>query len=238
VFIHGAGGTHQHWLYQVRDLSQAPVYAIDLPGHGRSEAPGRASIREYASWLVDFLDAVELEKVVLVGHSMGGAIALCTVLSFPDRIAGLGLVATGARLRVSPTLLDTIQQEPKAAARAICTAAFGSGVPPQTLQQGMQQMESVPTRVLLGDFRACDEFDVMSRLGKIATPTLVLCGTRDALTPAKYSIYLQDHISGAQLCLVEGAGHMVMIERPREVLKPLGTLLDSLPIDCSPEPAG
>ena len=238
VFVHGAGGTHQHWLYQIRDLSQALAYAMDLPGHGRSEVPGRNSIREYASWLVDFLDAVELERVVLVGHSMGGAIALSSALSFPERIAGLGLVATGGRLRVSPTLLETIQQDPEAAVSAICRSAFGPGVPPQMLRQGRQQMESVPADVLRGDFRACDEFDVISRLGEIAAPTLVLCGTCDALTPAKYSVYLRDHIQGSQLSLIEGAGHMVMLERPQEVLKALEGLLTNLQIGSSPEPGG
>ena len=228
VFIHGAGGTHQHWLFQVRDLAQAPTYAIDLPGHGRSETPGRDSIQAYAGWLIAFLDAVELEQVVLVGHSMGGGVALCTSMQFPDRVQGLGLVATGARLRVSPSLLDTIRRDPQAAVRIICHSSFSPEAPPEMLRLAREQMDAVPEGVLGSDFRACDDFDVRDRVGQITAPTLILCGSQDALTPLKYSIYLRDEIPGARLHLVAGAGHMVMVEEPHEVVRVLDTFLDGL----------
>ena len=64
---------------------------------------------------------------------------------------------------------------------------------------------------------ACDAFNVMDRLGEIRCPTLAICGTADRLTPPKYSTYLRDNIPGAQLVLVEGAGHMVMLEQPEAV---------------------
>jgi pimeloyl-ACP methyl ester carboxylesterase len=159
---------------------------------------------------------------------MGGAISLSTTLQYPDRVAGLGLVATGARLRVTPSLLDTIRQDPESAVRAICTSAFGPEVPAKMLRMGMRQMASVPANVLLGDFEACDDFDVMGRLPEIAVPTLVLCGTRDALTPPKYSTHLRDHIPGARICLVQGSGHMVMLEQPSEVSRALQIFVDSL----------
>src|SRR5204862_2295806 len=81
ICIHGAGGTHAHWGYQLRDLSDiAQVYLPDLPGHGRSP-PGRASVAGYSAVLLDCMDAYGLEHAVLAGHSMGGAIALWTALS-------------------------------------------------------------------------------------------------------------------------------------------------------------
>jgi len=228
VFIHGAGGTHQHWLFQIRDLAQTPTYAIDLPGHGQSQAPGRDSIQAYADWLIAFLDAVELEQAVLVGHSMGGGIALSAGINFPDRVVGLGLVATGARLRVMPSLLATIRQDPEAAVRAICSSAFGPEASPEMLRLGKEQMDAVPAGVLFGDFKACDDFDVMGCLAEIAAPTVVLCGTHDSMTPSQCSVYLRDHIRGAELHLVEGAGHMVMVERPHEVVRAVEAFLGSL----------
>lgn len=226
VFIHGAGGTHQHWLYQVRDLAHSPTYAVDLPGHGRSEGPGRDSIQAYASWLVAFLDAAGLERAVLVGHSMGGAIAQMMALRYPDRIAGLGLVATGARLRVAPAILDGVLKNTAAAVRLICDFAFGPEASPELVRQGRRQMGAVPAEVLHGDFVACDTFDVMEQLGAISVPTFVLCGTQDQLTPSKYSIRLRDLIAGADLHLVDGAGHMVMVEQPLAVTRVLTAFLD------------
>ncbi len=228
VFVHGAGGSHQHWLYQVRDLPRSPTYALDLPGHGRSEGPGRDTIPAYSDWLVAFLDEAGLERVVLVGHSMGGGIAQDMALRHPERVAGLGLVGTGARLRVVPAIFDGIRQAPEAAVRLICDLAFGPEAPAEMVRLGRRQMGETPADVLYGDFAACDAFDVMGRLGEIAAPTFVLCGTQDQLTPTKYATYLRDQIGGATLHLVEGAGHMVMVEQPQVVTQALLAFLDRL----------
>lgn len=228
VFLHGAGGTHQHWLYQVRDLPGAATYALDLPGHGRSEGSGSDSIAAYGDWLVAFLNEAKVDQAILVGHSMGGGLALDVALRYPDRIAGLGLVATGARLRVVPAILDGILQNPEAAVRLICDFAFGPEAPSEMVRLSRRQMNATLPEVLHGDFVACDAFDVMERLGEIAVPTLILCGTQDHLTPPKYSVYLRDQIRGATFNLVEGAGHMVMVERPRSVSQALTTFLEKL----------
>lgn len=228
VFIHGAGGTHQHWLYQVRDLPHSPTYALDLPGHGRSEGTGWDSITAYSDWLVAFLDAAGVGQAVLVGHSMGGGIAQDVALRYPARLAGLGLVASGARLRVVPAILDGIHQNPEAAVRLVCDFAFGPEAPPEMVRLGRRHMGDIPPEVLYGDFVACNTFDAMERLGDIAIPTFVLCGTQDHLTPPKYSVYLRDRIEGATLHLVEGAGHMVMVEQPQSVSQTLIAFLEKL----------
>ncbi len=224
VLLHGAGGSHQHWLYQVRNLPQSPTYAPDLPGHGRSDGPGYDSIQAYGDWLVAFLTALGIERAILVGHSMGGGIVLDVALRYPQRVAGLGLVATGARLRVAPAILQGVLQNPEAAVQTICEWAYGPEAPPETVRLGRRQMGATPPQVLHGDFVACDAFDVMGRLGEITAPTLVVCGTQDRLTPPKYSIFLRDQIAGATLHLVEGAGHMVMLENPEAVLRAMADL--------------
>ncbi len=228
VFIHGAGGSHRHWLHQVRDIPHSPTYALDLPGHGRSEGRGRDSIQAYGEWLVSFLDTAGLDRAVLAGHSMGGGIALNLALRHPERVAGLALVATGARLRVAPAILEGFRHHPERTARLVAEWAFGPEAPAELVRRGLREMVDVPASVFLADFVACDRFDVMPRLGEIAAPAVVVCGTKDVMTPPKYSTYLRDHIPGAELCLVEGAGHMVMLERPVEVVKSLAALLEKL----------
>jgi pimeloyl-ACP methyl ester carboxylesterase len=228
VFIHGVGGTHQHWLYQVRDLEDRETFACDLPGHGRSEGGARATIPGYADWLVSFLDMVELDRAVLVGHSMGGAIALDVALCFPARVAGLGLIGTGARLRVAPTLLAMADGDPEGAVRQILEWAFGPEASPEMRCLGRRQMSQVSAKVLHQDLKACDAFDRMERLREIKAPSVVICGTQDRLTPQKYSVYLWDHLPQASLTIVEGAGHMVMIEKPAAVAQALGALIEKL----------
>jgi pimeloyl-ACP methyl ester carboxylesterase len=81
---------------------------------------------------------------------------------------------------------------------------------------------------MLGDFRACDAFDVRERLGDISVPTLVIGGKDDRLTPPKFSEYLREHIPNARLLLVEEAGHMVMLEQPAVVTEAIADFLATL----------
>lgn len=233
IFVHGAGGTHQHWLYQVRDLPRASTYALDLPGHGRSQGPGCDRIAAYGDWLVAFLDEIGLERAVLTGHSMGGGISLDVALRYPDRVAGLGLVATGARMGVAPALLESLRQDPEAAVRLIAGWAYGPEAPEEMVRQGRRQLQQAQPQVLYGDFVACDAFDVRDRLGEISAPAFVLCGTQDRMTPAKYAPALRDGIPDCTLHLVEGAGHMVLVEQPQAVTKALSSLLNRLEIGAA-----
>ncbi|HSJ52611.1 MAG TPA: alpha/beta hydrolase [Anaerolineae bacterium] len=228
VLIHGAGGTHQQWLYQVRDLPAAATFAPDLPGHGRSEGPGRTLVAAYGDWLLGFLDGLGLEKAVLAGHSMGGAIALDVALRFPERVAGLGLVATGARLRVAPAILDCLRQDPEEAIRLITQWSYGPEAPPEMVRLGRRQMAAGDPDVLHGDFVACNVFDLRDRLGEIRAPAAIVCGTEDRMTPARSATFLQENLPAASLHLVEGAGHMILLERPQAVVQALAGLLQTL----------
>jgi pimeloyl-ACP methyl ester carboxylesterase len=159
---------------------------------------------------------------------MGGAIAQDVALRFPARVAGMGLVATGARLRVAPAILEGIRKDPEAAVALIGDWAYGPEAPEELVRLGRRQMAQVPADVLYHDFLACDGFNLMEQIAGIEVSAFVLCGTRDRLTPSKYSVYLRDQIPNSTLHLVEGAGHMVMVERPVAVFKALTALLEAL----------
>ncbi len=227
VLIHGAGGSRLHWPGELRRLPGATVYTLDLPGHGRSEGKGCNTISDYAKAVVAFLDAVGVERAAIAGHSMGGAIAQTMALEFADRAAGLVLVATGARLRVAPAILEGIPNNLDGAAELITHFAWSPDAPSALTELGRQAILETGPDVLLGDFVACDNFDTMERLGEIKTPTLVVTGSADQLTPPKYARFLADRIPDARLVLIEGAGHMVMLERPAEVAKTVRQFLDS-----------
>ena len=98
VLIHGAGGDHLHWHPNIRRLPDYRVFALDLPGHGKSGGRGQQSISAYAASILDWMEAMGLHSAVIVGHSMGSAVALKLVLDHPQHVLGLGLVGGGARL--------------------------------------------------------------------------------------------------------------------------------------------
>ena len=219
VSLHGAGGTHLHWPAELRQLPGATVYTLDLPGHGRSRGAGCDTIVCYAEIVAAFLRVVGIGQAIVLGHSMGGAIAQTMALDFANCVAGLVLVGTGARLRVAPAILEGIRDDFAGSVELITRFAWSPGAPQRLVELGWQALLETSPDVLWGDFTACDRFDVMERLGEIQVPTLIVTGTADRLTPIKYARFLVESISGARLATVEGAGHMVMLERPAEVEK-------------------
>ncbi len=227
--IHGAGGTHQHWGFQLQALhATMRVLAVDLPGHGRSARPGRSHVADYSRVVLSVLDALDLEQVVLVGHSMGGTVALWTALEAPERVAGLGLLATGARLPILPDLLHRFSDNPDAAVRLIVELAYADNAGVALRQAGELAFRQIDATVFQGDLQACDAFDVRGRLSALHCPTLVLCGEEDRVTPLKFSRYLHEQIAGSTLVVVPHAGHMVMLEQPQTVSEALGHLMSNV----------
>lgn len=229
VFVHGAGGTHRHWGYQLQALSGANLYSLDLPGHGRSGGEARASITGYSEFLSDFLEALELAPVTLVGHSMGGAIVQDFALNHASEVDRLILVGTGARLRVLPRILEGLLSDFESTVEMVLGYAYSDNASQQLLDLGRQEWLANPPAVLHGDYLACDNFDVMDRLGEIRCPTLVLCGQEDQLTPPKYSQFLQERITDAVLTIIPRAGHMVMLEQPERLTGAIDEFLVTTP---------
>jgi len=225
VLVHGAGGSRLHWPGELRRLPEAVVYTLDLPGHGRSKGNGCDTITDYAKAVAGFLDAVKVERAIIVGHSMGGAIAQTLALEFADRVTGLVLAATGARLRVASAILEGIQTNFEGAVDLVTRFAWSSKAPSSLTELGRRALLETGPDVLLGDFTACNSFDAMERLSEIGSPALVIAGSADQLTPPKYARFLAEHIPHAHLALVEDAGHMVMLERPAEVAKEVRAFL-------------
>jgi pimeloyl-ACP methyl ester carboxylesterase len=228
VCLHGAGGTHQHWGAQLQSLSDiVQVLAPGLPGHGRTPGAGRTSIADYSAVVLAFLAALELDRVVLAGHSMGGAIALQIALTAPERVAGLVLASTGARLPVNPAFLEGLMNEPTATVKAIVKHVYSPGVSDDVLTDGETEFSQVAPEVFSQDLLACNTFDVRERLGEIACPTLVLCGQDDRMAPPKLSHLLHEQIHSAELALIPDAGHMVQVEQPAAVSSALRDWLTS-----------
>jgi len=226
VFVHGAGGSHKNWLSQIRHFSRGyNALALDLPGHGDSEGEGAESIAEYRDFVKAFLEALGLEKPVLVGHSMGGAITQSFALAYPELLKGIALVGTGAKLRVSPKILDALQGDPQAAVELICQWGYSPSAEPELLKKGKTELLKASIRVIERDFRACDAFDIMLEVKDIRVPTLLICGANDQLTPVKYTHFLHNHIQGSTLTIVPGASHFVMLEKPEEFNRALEAFL-------------
>jgi len=223
-FIHGAGESHKIWENQIGFFCNAT--AVDLPGHGAGS--GKRTVDDYVRDVKRLCDEKGLRNVVLIGHSMGGAIAQKFALDHPEYLKALVLVCTGAKLRVDPIIFETIKRSYAKAIELIRELAFSKKAATDIKEKVLQEMKNISPEAVYGDFEACDKFNIMDRLKEIKTPTLIICALDDQLTPVKYSEYLKNNISNSKLEVIADAGHMVMLEKPKEFNEKLEKFIKEL----------
>lgn len=258
LLLHGTTLGAAIWPYQLEALPDAGlrVLAVDLRGHGLSggavagDETGTGSrshtIDRMAADVAEVMDALDLHRVTLVGHSMGGMVSLRLLGADADlaagrgRVAGLvlaGTTAQPAKGRGIPGLSDALAlvQPLVSSASGLAARLPGPTLPANDLayliarvtfgQQSSSQKvaftgkltSEVPVRVSAGLLLEILRFDAERILPGIALPTTVVVGDRDLMTPSPQAEYLAAHIHGAQLVVLAGCGHMIMLERPEEL---------------------
>ncbi len=231
ILIHGAGGNHLYWPPQVRRLPNERIFAIDLPGHGRSEGVGLNTIVDYTDAIMRLMDALHLNRAALVGHSMGGAIALDAAIRWPERVLGLGIVGGAAHLHVSPSLKRKAGDPAKEAeaVHTIVEYSFATETSERLKELAEQRMLEARSSVLYGDLLACDAFDVAEQAAHVSTPAIVIFGEEDRMVRHELGTSLAQKMRGARMETVPHAGHMVMLEQPGRVAALLSEFLQNLP---------
>jgi pimeloyl-ACP methyl ester carboxylesterase len=212
--VHGSGGDHRHWPEAFRNWPAVEAIAVDMPGHGRSAGKGCQQVADYADFIEAFVSGISPGQVVLIGHSLGGAIAQTLALRKPGWLAGCALVGTGARLKVAPVIRETLVNDYRAAAQILAEWSFSPQADPELVAVLKNGLHNTEAETVIDDFNACHRFDVMNDVHRIHIPTLVISGSADRLTPVKYGRYLADRIPGAIHRVIENAGHMLALENP------------------------
>ena len=232
ALLHGAGMDHTAWAQHDRWFAHHGynVLAPDLPGHGRSAGELLPTIAEMADWTSALLDASGAKTAKLIGHSMGSLVALETAARHPAKVSGLVLVGTSSAMTVGPDLLKAAEANDHAAIDMVSiwglgqAAGIGGSLAPGLWMHGGAQrlLERCKDGVLFNDLAACNAYqNALPAAAGIKVPaTLVLC-ERDMMTPAKAGRALAAAIPNARTVVLRGAGHMMMAERPDELLAAL-----------------
>ncbi|MGA3084597.1 MAG: alpha/beta hydrolase [Thermodesulfobacteriota bacterium] len=225
IFIHGSGGSKESWFYQTQYFKGS--VALDLPGHPKGKLI--PTIDGYVEWLHKTLQNAGYSRIVLVGHSLGGGIALLYALKYPEEVKGIISVGSGARLRVHPMFLEALEKAVNDPSQFEKTPnpAYDLVDPELKAVLNRRHLENGPAAAL-NDMKACDQFDIMERIAEINIPTLALCGDQDVMTPPKYSLYLADHMPRAKALVIEGGTHMVFAEKPLEVNRAIDEFLQTI----------
>ena len=261
VLIHGAGGQEIDWPKawrsanaQAKSMGLTPsnhgviklfnaglddysIYALDLPGHGKSDGESKSNINEYSSDVIDFLDAMELENVCLVGHSMGAAIALNAALSRRSRICSVVAIGGASKMIVTDAILEGLQNTFEATVDNIVkyswhkkTGAIADSQQMATYfrEKAKQRILGAGSRTVHGDFLACSRFDVDNRLEEILVPVLVIASDCDRMVPIHLSREMAGKLPNAKFVVLEGCGHFQHIEQTGRVAAELANFLGNI----------
>jgi pimeloyl-ACP methyl ester carboxylesterase len=230
VLLHGAGGSHRSFDELVAALAGEDVIVPSLPGRGGSEGPAPATAAEAAGFVRALLAAIGVDRFTLAGHSYGGAVALELALAGESGLDGLLLIASGARLRVHPAILERARAAAAGDGPPVdLRAAFLPGTAPDLVARFEARLAGVPAAAVLADWTATNAFDRLGALGGLRVPLLALVGDGDALTPPRNAQFFADKVPGARAMVVAGAGHMLPIEQPAAVVEALATLRRAVP---------
>jgi non-heme chloroperoxidase len=212
------------------------AFALTQRGHGDASRPTAGySVRDFAADLTAFMDVLRLEAAVIVGHSMGSAVAIRFALDDPDRASGLVLVGASASLRANPSaregwdallsrLTDPVDSE---LVREGLKNTLAQPVPQALFESLVQESLKVPVFVWRAalDARWRAEGDFAGELASIGAPTLVVWGDRDVRYPRSEQEAIVAAIPDSRLVVYTGAGHLLHVEEPDRVASDLATFV-------------
>lgn len=232
VFVHGAANDHAVWALQSRYFAYHGwnALAVDLPGHGRSAGSAISDVGKLADWIAKFLDAAEIDRAAIVGHSMGSLAALEFAARYPARTSRIALIGTAVPMPVSDVLLDTSKANDHVAYEMInvfshsARAQIGGNRVPGSWMMGsaMRLMERSAPGVLHADFSACNNYDGgLTAAAKVNCPVLMVLGQRDLMTPPRAAAEAAKKFENVKTVVLDGTGHSLMAEQPDAVLDAL-----------------
>lgn len=244
VLVHGAGGKFADWPVAWRsnadmtrlvgltpkshdgELDQYPVYAVDLPGHGASGGTSLDTVDAYAAEIATFLEALDLKKVFLIGHSMGAAIALTLAVQQNPRLASIGLIGGSSKLVVSPAILDGLQNSFEATVDNIIRYSWHKKTSDFFKQKGRQRMLEAGSDVVYDDFLACSRFDLSEQIDDLDLPVLVIVSTGDRMVPPETSGAMAERLKNCRHVVLEDCGHFQHMEQVGRVADELTSYLN------------
>lgn len=210
VLLHGAGFTAGFWQPQWVLQNRVNLIFLNLPGRcGADNA--EPHVQEYLQVIEAALQ--EIPAYFVMGHSLGGGLALGHCLATAHQVQGLIMVNSGARLKVAPAVTAMLQGAAQNPLGQMLSA--GSTLPVQDIAHISAAAGSVQNA--LADFAVCNEIDFMPQLPSLKLPVLIVGCDNDPLTPFKYSQFMADNITASRLLLVEGGGHLLPWARPEQL---------------------
>jgi pimeloyl-ACP methyl ester carboxylesterase len=231
--LHGAGGNGSEWREVMEALHAAghSPLAFDQPGHGRSGGlDSLGSIERMVDFSRALVSKLGLRAPVLLGHGMGGAVALRWALDHPGELRAAALVGTAPRYADLGGTIDRVRRVTEGKERrAFARDRYAPGASPEVMQRGFLEQLKTDPRALFGDLLACRDFDVEARLGEVRVPVLAIRGAHESEALRRGGEALAAAVPRARSRVVEGAAHAVPLEQPAALAAAVSDFVAELP---------
>jgi len=224
LLMHGSGLTHIVWsLHEQFYASQGfNVLSVDLPGHGNSEGPSLKSIEKISDWIKSLMLKINIEKIIIVGHSQGGLIGIDFASRYPELIEKIVLVANSYKMPVNQDLIDLAEAGDEKAVLLMMkwgyegSKAFIGGNPVKKIVNSARDIREV----LAVDLNACNNYkNGENAIKKINCPTLCIFGDLDKMVPVKVGLKMSEQITNSETKIISDCGHMIIFEKAFEMRK-------------------
>ena len=202
-----------------------------MPGHAESDQMQvPITVENYSEFVNKFIERIcEDKKPILIGHSLGSAIAQTLALRYNKFIKAIVLIGSGAKLKVMQMIFDFLSSDYEQFIKMGTSFAFSKKFKDAEIIQEYQDLGKMTQGFITrADFQACNQFDVMKEVQDITLPALIITGSDDKLTPVKYANYLAQKIKGAEMHIIDEAGHLVFVEKSSEVNQTIEKFVNNL----------
>lgn len=237
LLLHGLSDSWRSFELVLEHLPESVrAFALTQRGHGDSSRPEAGyRFRDFAADAAAFMDALGLEAAVVVGHSLGSAVAQRFAVDHPERTRGLVLAGSFASLATSPVargLWDEVVSEMEdpvdpGFVREFQESTLAQSVPPEFMETVVQESRKLPARVWRATVAGSLQDDFSGELGKIEAPTLLVWGDQDGMVPRSDQDAQTAAIAGSRLVVYEGTGHAVHWEEPERFAADLARFIEA-----------
>ena len=222
--MHGSGLSHIVWSFHEQFYSTQGfnVLSVDLPGHGNSEGPSLKSIEEISDWIKSLMTKLNIEKIIIIGHSQGVLVGIDFAARYPKFILSLVLVAGTYKMPVNQDLIDYAEAGDEKAILLMMkwgyegSKAFIGGNPVKKIINSSREIREI----LAVDLNACNNYKGgKESLKKISCPTLCIFGDLDKMVPLEVGNKMASMINKSETKIINNCGHMIIFEKAFEMRK-------------------
>ena len=233
LLVHGSGGRAEIWSHVVDLFEKIEPVSIELPGHGESKLDLLKSVDDCAILIDEVRAALNVETAVVIGHSLGGAVAQQYGRAHPDRCKAIVIASAGPNFDIDLGRVAAIEQDWNSCIEHFARGQVSPHASPAILAKATQLVLERNPAVLANDLKVCKNFDSLAWAQEIGVPTLIVCAYEDRLTPIDGALALLRLIEGSALTVISPGGHSLMLEHPIRFARAIDAFIEEIQFEDS-----